>query len=227
MKRCISQEGLKLFACITMLIDHHGAILAPWKLSCRLVGRLSFPVFCFLLAEGAHRTKNPGKYALRLFAAAVISELPFDYAFFGKVFWYHQNVMITLLLGLMAVFAVNKTKFIWLKPIVVLPFLVAADFLEADYGLHGVLLMLLFGVTYHLPGRIWIQGFGMLLIFADMSSAVLFTILGMDITLQMFAALAILPIAAYSGKKWTHSKVVQWGFYLFYPLHLLVFHFMR
>ena len=227
MKRFVSQEGLKLFACITMLVDHYGAILAPWMLSYRMVGRLSFPVFCFLLAEGARHTKSPGKYALRLFAAAVISELPFDYAFFGKVFWYHQNVMVTLLLGLLAILAVKKTRFAWLKPVVVLPFLIAADFLEADYGMHGVLLMLLFGLTDGLPWKRWIQFAGMLLIFADMSSAVLFTVLGVNITLQMLGALAIVPIALYSGKKRTHSKALQWSFYLFYPLHLLILQFMR
>lgn len=227
MKRPLSQEGLKLFACITMLVDHYGAILAPWELSYRVIGRLSFPVFCFLLAEGAHRTKSPGKYALRLLIAAVISELPFDYAFFGKVFWYHQNVMFTLLLGLMAILAVEKTRFFWLKPLVALPFLIAAEFLESDYGMHGVLLMLLFGVTYHLPGKNWIQAIGMLLIFADMSGVILFTVLGVDVTLQMVGALAILPIAMYSGKKRIYSKPVQWGFYLFYPLHLLILLLMR
>lgn len=227
MKRFVSQEGLKLFACVTMLIDHYSAIHAPWMLSYRMIGRLSFPVFCFLLAEGAHRTKSPGRYALRIFITAVISELPFDYAFFGKVFGYHQNVMVTLLLGLLAILAVEGTRFVWLKPVVALPFLIAADFLEADYGMHGVLLMLLFGVTYELPWKEWIQGIGMLLIFADMPSAVLLTVLGVDITLQMIGTLSILPIALYSGEKRTYSKVVQWGFYLFYPVHLLILHFMR
>jgi len=227
MKRCIPQEGLKLFACVIMLLDHYGAILAPWMTSLRIVGRLSFPVFCFLLAEGAHRTKSPGKYVFRLFLASLISELPFDYAFFGGIFWYHQNVMFTLLLGLLAILAVERTGIIWLKPLVILPFLAAADFLEADYGMHGVLVMLLFGLTYNLPWKHWIQGVGMLLIFADMPSAVLFTVLGMNISMQMLGALAIVPIALYSGKKLTHSKLLQWGFYLFYPLHLLAFHFMR
>lgn len=227
MKRILSQEGLKLFACIAMMLDHYCAVLAPWMISYQVIGRLSFPVFCFLLAEGAHRTRSPGKYALRLFVAAVISELPFDYAIFGKVFWYHQNVMITLLLGLLAILAVEKTRFVWLKPIVVLPFLIAADFLEADYDIHGVLLMLLFGLTQGLPWKHWIQFVGMLLIFRDMSSSVMFTVLGLEITMQMLGALAILPIALYSGQKLTHSKVVQWGFYLFYPVHLLVLHFMR
>ena len=110
MKRFVSQEGLKLLACMTMFLDHYGAILAPWMISYRVIGRLSFPVFCFLLAEGAHRTRSPGKYVLRLFIAALISELPFDYAFFGKVFWYNQNVMITLLLGLLELYGSSRLQ---------------------------------------------------------------------------------------------------------------------
>ena len=227
MRRSLSQEGLKLFACITMLLDHYGVILAPWELSYRLIGRLSFPVFCFLLAEGAHHTKSPGKYALRLFAAALISELPFDYAFYGKAFWYSQNVMVTLLLGLLAILVVDKTRIVWLKPIVALPFILAAEKLNADYGMHGVLLMLLFGVTHSLPWKHWIQAVGMLLIFADIRSSVLLTVLGVNITLQMFGALAILPIALYSGEKRTHNKALQWGFYLFYPAHLLMLYYLR
>ena len=227
MKRFVSQEGLKLLACMTMFLDHYGAILAPWMISYRVIGRLSFPVFCFLLAEGVHRTRSPGKYALRLFIAALISELPFDYAFFGKVFWYNQNVMITLLLGLLAILAVERMPVVWLKPVAVLLFLLMADILEADYGMHGVLLMLLFGLTDRFPWKRWIQFIGMVLIFADMRSSVLLTVFGVDITLQMFGALAIVPIAFYSGKKHTHNKAVQWGFYLFYPAHLLILHFMR
>lgn len=227
MKWRISQEGLKLFACVTMLLDHYGVILAPWMISLRGIGRLSFPVFCFLLAEGAHHTRSPGKYALRLLLAAVISEIPFDYAFFGKVFPYHQNVMVTLLLGLLAVLAVKRTGPVILKPLVILPFLIAADYLEADYGVHGVLLMLLFALTRAFPGKHWVQTIGMFLIFADMRSAPLFTILGAQITLQMLGVLSIIPIALYSGEKQTHSKLVQWGFYLFYPVHLLVLYHMR
>lgn len=80
----ISQETLKLIACVTMLIDHIGATLvAPtdaiyyanvelytamaWvNLVMRCIGRIAFPIFCFLLVEGAHHTRNPRKYALRL-----------------------------------------------------------------------------------------------------------------------------------------------------------------
>ena len=58
-KRGFSQESLKLIACLTMLVDHIGALLMPQYMWMRAIGRLSFPIYCFMLAEGVHYTKNP------------------------------------------------------------------------------------------------------------------------------------------------------------------------
>ena len=100
MEKCgLSQESLKLIACITMLLDHIGATLVLRMVqgmpmpndqyrqlvgiyyAFRIIGRIAFPIFCFLLVEGAYRTRNPKKYGLRLFIGMLLSEIPFDLAF--------------------------------------------------------------------------------------------------------------------------------------------------
>jgi len=84
----LTSTDLKIIAIITMLIDHIGAVLLDTStieyFACRIIGRLSFPIFCFLIIEGFTHTKNNKKYLLRLFIFAIISEIPFDLVFFNK-----------------------------------------------------------------------------------------------------------------------------------------------
>lgn len=124
----ISGSTLKLFAIITMLIDHTGATVirailqhpditydaalkATWQSiysMSRSIGRFAFPVFCFLLVEGFLHTRNVYKYAGRMFLFALISEIPFDIAL--KSGWYDpskQNVYFTLLIGLLVLIGIS------------------------------------------------------------------------------------------------------------------------
>lgn len=233
-KRGLSQEMLKLIACLTMLIDHVGATVilelfgtTPslglywlyWAM--RIVGRMAFPIYCFLLAEGAHYTHSPRKYALRLFVGALLSELPFDTAFFGGWTGEYQSVMITLLLDFFALEVMKKCRNPFLKVLAVVPFALAAEWLNTDYGGYGVALMALFGLTREMPHRGWLQLAGMALICWAMDSAAV-TIGGIRVSVELFALASLIPIALYSGRKATSSRAVQIGFYLFYPVHLSI-----
>lgn len=222
MHKCsFPQEGLKFLACAIMLLDHIGATLIPWG-TLRIIGRLAFPIFCFLLAEGAHYTRNPRNYLLRLGIGAVLSELPFDLALFGSWSWQHQSVMITLLLGAMALLAMKQMTRPLLKILVLLLFAFLADFMNTDYGGAGVLIIALFGLTRERKYGWLVQLLGMYLICRWIIPGGVVWFIDRYVFIEIFAILALIPIWLYSGKKSTSSRAVQWAFYLFYPVHLWI-----
>ena len=209
-KKRLSQEGLKGIACLTMLLDHIGAILFPQVLWLRVIGRIAFPIYCFLLAEGAHYTKNPTKYAMRLLVGLLLAEIPFDLAH-GNLSFAQQNVMFTLLLGFLAIQVVKHCSGP-MRLLALLPIL-AAELLRTDYGAMGVLTVLLFYITREMEERRMLQTVGLLALgFSVFTGSFI----------QPLAVLAMIPISLYTGEKVSRSSILQWGFYLFYPAHLLV-----
>ena len=225
-KKILSQEALKLIACMTMLIDHFGHAIIP-ELSvpnmaqlyyaCRIMGRLAFPIYCFLLAEGMRYTRNQKKYILRLGIGILLAEIPYDILFDGRFTWDSQNVMVTLTLGAVMLLCMDKTQKKWLKPLMILPFALLAELTKCDYGGWGIAMIAAFALFERLPQ----QSIAIFLVNYMMNSAAV-PVFGAYVSVQLFAVLAMVPICFYSGKKLTHSKLLQWAFYLFYPLHLLI-----
>ena len=219
-KKRIPQEGLKLIACITMLIDHIGAIFFPSLKILRMIGRLSFPIYCFLLVEGAAHTKNAGKYALRLLICAIISELPYDLAFDGRLSLNSLSVMATLLIGFGMLWAMEKAGNWWLRGFAIGIAMVLARVFHANYDWRGVLVIAVFALTREKPFAWAIQAVTLTALFLGMPTSKLW-IGSFGFPIQSLAVLSLIPIHLYSGRKVTSSRAVQWGFYLFYPLHLL------
>ena len=225
-KKILPQEGLKLIACITMLIDHFGHAIVPnlpvpymveLYYACRILGRLAFPIYCFLLVEGMHHTRNPRKYILRLGIGILLAELPFDILFEGGFTWAYQSVMVTLTLGAIMLLCMRKTEKKGVKLLLVIPFAVLAELAKCDYGGWGIVMIAVFGLF----DGAGLQTLALLLVNGYMESARV-PILGIPVSVQLFAVLAMVPIALYSGRKLSHSKTLQWAFYLFYPVHLLL-----
>lgn len=219
-KPAISQEWLKLIACVTMLLDHIGAAFVPGY-TLRVIGRIAFPIYCFLLAEGVAHTSDPKKYGFRLLIGAVLAEIPFDLLFFGELTYYHHSVMVTLLLGFVYVMTAKQIKNLGMKIFLALPFAYVAERLGTDYGGWGIGIIAMFCLSRELPYRPVIQLLGLVAINWAMDSVGV-PILGLSIPIQLFAVGAMVPIYFYTGRKLTSSLWIQRLFYLFYPAHLTV-----
>lgn len=205
--------ALKWIAMLTMAIDHTGMVLFPQYPVMRIIGRLAFPIYCFLLVEGACHTRSRVNYALRLFLFALASELPFNLVHGGNL-WYDgaQNVMFTLLLGLLAVWCLDVPRGRWriAGGIGALLCLLLAEVLRTDYGGGGVVFILVFYVFY--GKRLW---YSVMFALAD------FYIYG---GVQKFAVASLAPILLYNGKRGPSMKYL---FYVFYPAHLFVLYLIR
>ena len=222
----LSQEGLKLVACVTMLMDHIGAVLLPQYLFLRYIGRIAFPIYCFLLAKGVHYTNNPKKYCLRLGVGTILSEIPFDLALFGGLTFHYQSVMLTLLIAFLMALCMKHTGSVILRALWVVPFALVAEWFRTDYGGMGVVLVGLFVLTRELPHRKLFQFVGMLPILW-FTGGMWMQAAGIRMPVEMLALAALIPIGLYSGRKSTVSPWVQRAFYLFYPVHLAVLFLIR
>lgn len=201
----LSGSTLKILAVISMLIDHTAAILLqpsqPYYTLCRSLGRLAFPIFCFLLVEGYIHTRDVKKYGLRLFWFAMLSEIPFDLAFSGSILnLYYQNVFFTLLLGLVVLYFLDSCQKPPVRVLILLLGMAAAALLRTDYSWKGIAAIV---VLYELRrDRLW----------QALTGAITFS-------WEPPAMLAFLPIYFYNGKRGISIKYL---FYIFYPAHLLL-----
>ena len=170
-KTCQVLNGfhLKLIAACTMFIDHMGHTLFPTVLWLRCIGRLAFPIFCFLLVEGFLHTHDVKKYIGRLFLFGLLSEVPFDMAFFKTPFhWGNQNVYWTLGLGVLAMAMLQKAEdadgnAAWTGRLAALACAVVAQLAGTDYGAIGVALIVALYLTRNDRRYQCIIGSGMML----------------------------------------------------------------
>lgn len=145
MKFGLDSFTLKIIALLTMIIDHVGAFLFPQYWELRIIGRISFPIFAFLVVEGFYHTKDLQKYMKRLAVFAVISEIPFDLVSTGRIFDIgRQNVFFTLFLGVLLMYFYESQYSKAAKAGCVILILLAGDIFRTDYGAWGVLMIFCF-----------------------------------------------------------------------------------
>ena len=227
----LTSFGLHLLAMGLMLCDHICLALMPDRLWMTCVGRLAFPIFAFLVAEGFIRTRSRARYARRLLVVALVSEVPFDLLAAGRpVYPLRQNVLWTFLiaLGCMQLLEWAKAdprpaaRFVLSAGAVLGGFLAGTAFM-VDYFGPGVWTVLVF---YFFRGDGWRQRLGQLLCLLFLNGWLLAgqTVLpgGLALPIQAFAVLALPFIWLYRGRQGPHGRAVRWLFYGFYPAHLLV-----
>lgn len=202
---------LKMIAIISMLIDHVGHIFFPELMIFRIIGRLAFPIFAYVLAEGFVYTRDVKKYLLRLGLFALLSEIPYDLAIMGSVLEFsHQNVFFTLFFGMLMLYVMTRMKNILMQYAVVLVAIFVCRFLHTDYSSIGVLLVFIFYVfRQRTVEKLLIAGF---------------IFLGLTGGLQLYALLALPLIALHNGEQGAKMKAF---FYLFYPAHLLILYLVH
>lgn len=239
----MSAFTLRLTACIAMLIDHLGYQYGI--LPFRLIGRIAFPIFVFLLVNGLEHTTSPLRYALRLGVFAVLSQVPFSLFSYGQLWNSQGNVFFTLFFALVALMALRRLsedkrfRLISWVPALLIILIYEAGWISSDYGARGILLALLMYAAYNrgTSGR-WILAVGMILLTfypvllsVIRAEAVQFT---QWEALQLYAIFSLPFIWLYNGKKGgPHAKTIlgqkllQYGFYAFYPVHQLVLWLLR
>ena len=238
----LSGNTLKIIACVTMLIDHTGAsLVASWMetitdltlysqvynlyMVMRIIGRLAFPIYIFLLAEGFFYTHSRKNYLIRLTVFMILSELPFDLALYlsnesiasGHFFTlYAQNVYVTLVIGFVGMLLAELIEDTfgkgWKRMVLSLAVMVLCMFLAeqlyTDYGMAGIAAIF---AAYYL--RDYSKELEMLMIVLMLTA--------LSSTLEIWALIDVALVFFYHGNR-GERKMNKWVFYAFYPVHLLI-----
>ena len=238
MKKYFTGSTLKILAIVSMLIDHIGQVIlkngimlhAPYSAFTdkefsviitlselfHIIGRVAFPIFCFLLVEGFLHTRNLKKYMWNLGVFAVISEPVYDLAFKGRLISIEaQNVLFTLLLGLIILVIIRKYhNHILPMFVVTLVGAILADKYMLDGKYYGIILIVAFYFFHDKKLLKYI-----IVIF-------IMFVCGLDFALKrlldpyfLTSVFSLIPIILYNGKRGIKMK---YFFYAFYPVHLLL-----
>ena len=212
------RELLKWIAIITMTVDHIGAVLYPELDVLRYVGRLSFPLFAYLLVLGIENTRNVRNYFTRLFVFAIISQVPFFLAIDYEPFQL-LNIFFPLSFGILFIYFFKRgslVAFIPLLAFLVLPF---------DYGIYGIVIIgcmsiLRENTKFGVVSLILLNA----LFLVPFSSQ--FLSIG-AIPLVLLHNNGLLTAKIHSTKEYRSSVWRKYFFYIYYPLHLALLYIIK
>lgn len=230
LEKRLNGNQLKLIAVLSMVIDHAGytifygvpggllghPVLYGVYTVLRFLGRIAFPIFAYLLVEGFFHTRSRKKYILRMGGFALLSEIPFNLFLSGSLSYArHQNVFFTFVIGLCmmgAMDAIRRRCFgesgLVLQLLTVVAACGIAWITGVDYQFYGIMLIAIFYWFYGRP--VWQCALGF--IWQINCEIAWISRIGLLIS--------FLLLWLYNGERGTRKS--GYGFYLFYPVHLLV-----
>lgn len=221
----MSSFVIKIIAVITMVVDHLGLFMFPQLDYLRVIGRLSFPLFAWSISNGAKHTKNINAYLARLFAFGTISQIP--YFLLYREVNIHQmglNIFFTLFLGLLSIkiWRSEQSKTLRITEIILISAI--GQLINVSYGAVGILSIVFF---YIFEGNFRLcflsQFFLYVVVWFGLMFVGVYEVTYFSIT-QPAALFSLLLIYQYNGEQGIKAKYL---FYLFYPLHLLMFYLIK
>lgn len=234
----LTGNQLKIIAAVAMLIDHIGVLLFPDVAFLRIIGRLAFPIFAFMISEGARYTKSKPRYLLTIFVLASLCQAAYIVSGGFEPF----NILITFSISIAIIFALNNFKsklfekersvlrssisLAVLLSLVTLAY-IATRLVLIDYGFAGCLapvaasLLDFRGIEApeklkkldNIPLRA-------ICLFVPIYFVMLRNMRAGDYFVSPFLFAALPLLLLYSGKRGTAK--LKYFFYIFYPLHLVI-----
>ncbi len=229
--RFLSGNMIKIIAAILMVIDHVGVVLGLEGGIIRILGRISMPLFAFMIAEGARYTKNKGKYLGLIAGLATVCQLVYFFVLHDT----YMCILVTFSISIILIYALNSMKRAYLSedstttmkiisPLVFFGLCIGTYFLNKafaiDYGFFGIMMPLFASITdfrgYKIPEKFsflddrWVR-------ILMMCIPMLVRMINYP-SIMWYSFLAIPILLLYSGErgKWK----MKYFFYIFYPLHL-------
>ena len=218
----LNRNQLKMIARITMTVDHIGMLLFPNVLLLRIIGRMAFPIFAYMIAEGCTYTRNRGKYLAQMAALALVCQLVYLVAM-GSLY---MCVLVTFSLSIGLIYSIDlgrsRQGIFWAVPIAmvalvfflttVLPRLLRGTDYGIDYDFWGVMLPVFAYLGSYKKDKFALFSAGMILLNRSFGG------------IQWFSIVALLPIYLYDGTG--GKKKMKYLFYIYYPAHLVALHFL-
>lgn len=213
-----------------MLLDHIGVFLIPESIILRMFGRLAFPLFAWGIANGAHYSKNKYKYLLRIFAVALISQIPYFLLFRSSgATDVGPNILFTFSLALLVIILNEKYKSEFLRFIFFIAAMAVSIILKLDYQAFGIAAVLVFYFFYKKSLKmICLYLAGVILYYVSPILANKYMGTSIDVSylnlIQPISAFSLIFIYFYNGKVGQRAKHL---FYIFYPAHLLLLYLIK